>query len=722
MGRSGDDIDLSHSQKWAFLNISDFRCTSSLTVLAYIWVWFLAIVSLVVYGLDTYTAISLLVWDRWSSAVQPALDFKYSKWIFAACILLSWSLLFYEWFRAIRVMRRDGVAETYMDPLACIAKSLWTPSMGWKRFLVYTELTKHRKGLDYTALFVYFASKTIIRVVLAEGPRIVVNAMTLWAVLQSKILGPAKGDHSAIVQFFLNLEALAQQNEQQAFVYGAMFFTLVIWVFSAITLLIAGLTYILFLMHQIPSEYRSLSVYCKCKIDKRLANIVAGKVKAALEEEERQKRKADRKLERIAESKRTKTADPSADLLPPPKLIRQPTLPQLGNSPETRTEEKLAEFSLARQNTGTTIATVSSQEKQMPSRTNEFAFQRQPTLPDLQQGRPGMPARSGTQISGWSNTSYASNAPLLNNAGYAGEPDQGLSRMPSAVSQQDSGHFSGDLPPPDRGQSLKGLRSQPSFSSTLSRNTGSSGRPILPLTSDGSYYSQVPPRIPLPVRSNTAFSYEQPMSAVSQGSPAHSFGPPTRQNTISTFSTVSGRQDRSASPFSPNGPPISRNQTLSSIRSQNSFNRPMTARQPSQTSLNRPYTPASVRSPLAGPADMYEMSSQPPRSNSTQPPSTGYVAFSPAPQAGPPRNVTLAGTPGTEDNYFGHVRERSATAPIHRQSLAYADILDDYGAAPWQNDREYINHTFPSGTMPAPPRPAATGGRSMDRQYRPYQG
>ena len=112
-------------QRWEFIELNDFRSTSFLTPLAYGWLWFMALVSIAVYAVDTFTAVNLLIFDRWSSQVQPAIPFKYSKWIFAGCIICSFSLLIYEWVRAIRVVKRDGVAASYMDPIAMSVQSMW---------------------------------------------------------------------------------------------------------------------------------------------------------------------------------------------------------------------------------------------------------------------------------------------------------------------------------------------------------------------------------------------------------------------------------------------------------------------------------------------------------------------------------------------------------------------------------------------------------------------
>jgi Fungal potassium channel len=107
---------------------------------------------------DTFTAVNLLIFNKWSSEIQPKIPFSISRWIFAGCIIASFVLLAYRWFRAIRVMRTGSVAESYLDPLAVRVQSVRVgKSKGYRRFLVFAELTKSKKGADYVALFTYFS-------------------------------------------------------------------------------------------------------------------------------------------------------------------------------------------------------------------------------------------------------------------------------------------------------------------------------------------------------------------------------------------------------------------------------------------------------------------------------------------------------------------------------------------------------------------------------------
>lgn len=127
---------------------------------AYCYLWFSLFLSVAVYGVDGFTAVNLLVFNKWSSGIEPSqlVPFDVSKWIFAICIILSVINLLYEHIRAHRVMRRGSVAECYLDSLAARLESIrFGSGKGFKRFLVFAELTKSKKGAEYIALFSYFS-------------------------------------------------------------------------------------------------------------------------------------------------------------------------------------------------------------------------------------------------------------------------------------------------------------------------------------------------------------------------------------------------------------------------------------------------------------------------------------------------------------------------------------------------------------------------------------
>lgn len=657
-----------------------------------------------VYAADTFTAVNLLAFDKWSSEIQPAIAIKYSKWIFATCIIISWILCAFEWVRAIRVIRRGGIAESYMDPLAVTLQSM--RPQGFKRFLVFAELTKSKKGVDYIALFVYFQFKGAIRVILAEGARQVVNALTLYSVMQADFI--PTGDHAAtsgrssIVQFFFNVKTLAESDREQAVVIFSMLFTLVIWVISALSLIIALVMYILFLWHYVPQSDGRLSIYCRRKIDRRLEKIVGQKVKKALEDQEKK---------RLKEEAR---ALKKGDL--PARPVRQPTLPQLGaTTPNVSADEKLAEFGLVRQDTQTSLPPYTSVP---PTRKHALVLQRQPTLPDtlMQNQRPGMPFRSDTEASAFSNTSYASNAPLLGNATEMGYADA-LGQSRPSLDRTTSSSTYASRPPPRRTTTQTSQRSQASqYRPPMSRAQ----------TFGSEQYHPSPP--------------PQAMSPVSrQVSNPRPYGPPMRQNTQDSldsrpFSPLT-RQDTQESVDFHSFNPLTRHNTqesavshtlnpLSRQNTHESIPRPEHAvlqRQTTQTSFHRPFSPplrpgtgtsnayVPYHTPSPGPEQQgYEMTVQPTRNASTSiqppPPSAGaYVAFKPSFVSTPiqdrptelRRNIT---SPLSTPAHLNRaVPQRSATAPP--DTGAYEDLIDDYGKFP-HNSRDML----------PPPARSATAG------------
>ncbi|KAL4791685.1 hypothetical protein BDV19DRAFT_370120 [Aspergillus venezuelensis] len=275
-------------EQWDYINLSDFKSESCLSLFSYFFLFVLLIVSIAVYAVDTFTAVTLLAFSRWAGQIEPAIPFKYSRWIFAACILLSFALLAYRWLRAIRAIRSGSVAKSYLDSLAARVQSIrmGEHGRGWRRFLVFGELTKSRKGAEYAALFAYFSFESWMNIVLADGPRQVVNAITLYSVMQMDLLpggeNAVEEDKAGILQFFDNVKILAEENNLRALVLAGMLFTLVIWVLSMIKLIIAIVLYLLFLFHHIPSEDGTLKRYCRRKINTRLKCIVRTKVNKAL--------------------------------------------------------------------------------------------------------------------------------------------------------------------------------------------------------------------------------------------------------------------------------------------------------------------------------------------------------------------------------------------------------------------------------------------------------
>ncbi|KAJ5173266.1 hypothetical protein N7492_005859 [Penicillium capsulatum] len=292
MGCNGDREkgDVGIEEKWDYVNLDDFKSESCWTPFSYFFLWVFLIVSISVYGVDIFTAVNLLAFSRWAGRVQPAIPFKISRWIFAICILVSFALLVYRWLLALRAMRSGSITRSYLDPLAVRIQSFrvfGSKGRGWKRFLVFAELTKSKKGAEYIALYTYFSFQFWMNTIFADGPRQVINAITLYSVMQMDLLpggeNAAEDDgRSPFLQFFSNIKILADDSNLQAVVLFGMLFTLIIWVLSVLKLISACILYLIFLFHHIPAEDGTLKAYCRRKIRSRLTRLVRRKVNKAL--------------------------------------------------------------------------------------------------------------------------------------------------------------------------------------------------------------------------------------------------------------------------------------------------------------------------------------------------------------------------------------------------------------------------------------------------------
>ncbi|KAJ6128778.1 hypothetical protein N7471_009995 [Penicillium samsonianum] len=365
--------DVAMEEKWDYVNLDDFKSESCWTPFSYFFLWVFLFISFAVYGVDTFTAINLLAFSRWSGRVQPAIPFNISRWIFAACIIASFILLAYRWIHAIRAIRSGSITRSFLDPLAVRIQSVrfGKRGRGYRRFLVFAELTKDRKAAEYVALYAYFSFQFWMNTIFADGPRQVLNAITLYSVMQMDLIPGGKNaahddGSSSIGQFFNNIKIMAEDNNLQAVVLFGMLFTLVIWVLSVLKLISAIVLYLIFLFHHIPAEDGTLSRYCRRKVGQRLKRIVHRKNTKALAK--------GLKLQNRAPTQPTLVTDSN------------PTLPSFAG------DKVPAVASLSRSTTQTTLPPYSrSASSTMPGLN--------PTLPNLDFDAKPRLARTGTSSS-----------------------------------------------------------------------------------------------------------------------------------------------------------------------------------------------------------------------------------------------------------------------------------------------------------------------------------
>ena len=321
-----------------------------------------------------------------------------------------------------------------------------------------------------------------MRICFAEGPRQVINALTLYSVMRADLVPTgshaAKDGHTPIVQFFVNVQILAGTEKEQAAILFGMLFTLVIWVFSALSLMLAVIFYIVFLWHHIREG--SLSKYCRRKIDSRLHKIVMIKVNKALEKDNNVRGK----------QKGNSSGPSKLD----EHVKRQPTLPDLLSGPPQDTPP------ISRQTTQTEFSPFESRPSTPLNNQSANTLPKEPTIPNVfaTAQRPQPPSRATTQSSLHSNISYGDDVPLMASAGAMGYGRPASRNAPSRMDSADG--LSHSRPPPSRSFTGSSQGTQRSFDPSAPRmglpsrtNTDMNGR-----TNPAAYVAQPEARKPMP--------------------------------------------------------------------------------------------------------------------------------------------------------------------------------------------------------------------------------
>ncbi|KAG2208090.1 hypothetical protein INT47_010452, partial [Mucor saturninus] len=231
----------------------DPSCTSRF---GYIFVFITAIKSVCVCLADLYTAVSLLVIGQ--TTVTPAIPTEYSKWIFLACIMVSYLLIVWDLIKARYILKTDNISCSFTSVIV----NKYLSMKDYRYHCLFKSINSSTKGIDGYAFFVFFTLKGWKRLLLAEAPRQVINVVTLEA------LAPAwlRIIHGTIV---LNNEALGDDVKQQILT-GTMAFSVLVFAVSFLLVCAAAILYIPLFCH----IRGNLKEYCCHKVDKRIAEIL----------------------------------------------------------------------------------------------------------------------------------------------------------------------------------------------------------------------------------------------------------------------------------------------------------------------------------------------------------------------------------------------------------------------------------------------------------------
>ncbi|CAG8598602.1 16351_t:CDS:2 [Acaulospora morrowiae] len=271
--------------KFDFVDVREFERPDCLYRMRYSWVFFTVLKSVLVYVADLWTASALLLTDKWAGAIKPEIPFEYSKWIFVGSIVASFILLTWEIKKANAVISSRDISVAYTN---IIAYRYYT-MMSYAHWCFFLAIRERQKRIDKIAFFVYFGFKGWKRLLFCDGPRQVINFITLFSLFQ---------EHN----YSHNLNAYGSVYRKTAM--GIMAFTVAIFVCSIGLLLLAFILYLPLLC----KIQGNLKEYCCFRIDKRISELLAKQ-----------------RARRIKETSKEQ------------KITIQPTLPEIEDVPQNQT-------------------------------------------------------------------------------------------------------------------------------------------------------------------------------------------------------------------------------------------------------------------------------------------------------------------------------------------------------------------------------------------------
>ncbi|KAM0792635.1 hypothetical protein ACM66B_002417, partial [Microbotryomycetes sp. NB124-2] len=412
--------------------------------------------SIAVYIADIYTAVALLASNRWSATyLQSAEDdgstsstllqvpFKVGKWVFTGCIIFSFLLLLWEARKARAIIKSRDISYAFTN----VMSQNWYSLRSYDHFCFFCQIDNSKKKKDEFAFFIFFTFKGWKRLLLADAPRQVINAITLYSFGKSE-------------NWTTDLSVYFSGPFFKSAIIVTMLFTVIMWAGSALLLLVAAAMYVPLLCY----IQGNLKEYCCHKVDKRIAELMKRKNRKRLAKEaEIARREAKGDFSHLMDKK---TGRMKGAPLP------QPTLPQIGlnddrydmysnyNDSDVGSVRGFARAPSSRVQYPPTQPPFSTGGVQHKSALSRPTFPYQPSDPDFTASSSIHGVNdSVTSLDGFANRG----APMGFDSGYAGVPigsSVPMDRAPSYRTEPDSSledeKYFGRPPPKSEGAARKG--------------------------------------------------------------------------------------------------------------------------------------------------------------------------------------------------------------------------------------------------------------------------
>lgn len=173
-GTSRFELDDSTFDMVDTTSFRNFRCG---TLSAYTYSLIMMVFLVALLGVDIYTCLNILVFKRWGTNEQTLIipyNFGVAKWIFTGCIIFQFCLLLYHWIWAIRAIKSRKIALVYLNQYA---RTVYLLRL-YDYFCLF-HAVKHKDYFDWACFYAYEQLDNAPQLLLADGPRQVINILTL---------------------------------------------------------------------------------------------------------------------------------------------------------------------------------------------------------------------------------------------------------------------------------------------------------------------------------------------------------------------------------------------------------------------------------------------------------------------------------------------------------------------------------------------------------------
>ncbi|KAF9897292.1 hypothetical protein BX616_005861, partial [Lobosporangium transversale] len=260
--------------KFDFIDVEDYIDNSPYRKFKYSLVFAVVIKGILIYCADLWTAVNLLVTKNWQLAgFEGNKELSWGginitsgiyRYLFSACIILSFILLAWDMKKAVAIVQSRDISYAFTSMIAYRYYAI----KSYAHFCLFEKIHNSKKTMDEIAFFCFFTFRGWKRLLFADGPRQVINAIILMTIIKSQ------GNSLNIFEY-----KVAGGNTTKITLV-LMTFTLTLWIISILLMLVAVCLYIPLVM-QIQGN---LKEFCCHKIDKRIDEIVKKKAKQRAQE------------------------------------------------------------------------------------------------------------------------------------------------------------------------------------------------------------------------------------------------------------------------------------------------------------------------------------------------------------------------------------------------------------------------------------------------------